>query len=89
MRLPAEWFTQVDDRILEYLQEHKSGSPTQMAKHENIHFTRSYVHKRCKILADYGLIEDYGNGVYIITDEGEAYLAGELNLNELEPDDEN
>mgnify|MGYP000093604441 CR=1 FL=1 len=86
MRLSAEWSTLADERVIEFLQEHKSGSPTQMAKHENIHFTRSYVHKRCKILADYGLIEDYGNGVYIITDEGKEYLDGDLDAQNLEKD---
>jgi hypothetical protein len=34
------------------------------------------------------LIEDYGNGVYIITDDGEQYLEGTLNANQLEPDED-
>lgn len=84
MRLSAEWTTLADERILEYLQEHESGTPTEMAKHANIHFSRSYLHKRCKLLSEYGLIRDYGNGVYIITEEGGRYLAGELDASELE-----
>ncbi|RKS81367.1 hypothetical protein BDK61_0646 [Haloarcula quadrata] len=88
MRLSAEWTTLADERILEYLQEHKSGTPTKMANHPNIHFSRSYLHKRCDVLVEKSLIADYGNAVFVLTDEGEAYLAGELNLNELEPDGE-
>ena len=87
MRLSAEWTTLADERILEYLQKSKSGTPTKMANHENIHFSRSYLSKRCKVLVNYGLIEDYGNAVFVLTDRGEAYLAGELNLNGLEPDE--
>ena len=86
MRLSAEWTTLADERILEYLQKSKSGTPTKMTNHENIHFSRSYLSKRCKVLVNYGLIEDYGNAVFVLTDRGEAYLAGELNLNGLEPD---
>lgn len=88
MRLSAEWTTLADEKIMEYLQEHKSGTPTKMASHENIHFSRSYLHKRCDVLVDYGLLEDYGNAVFVLADKGERYLAGELNLNELEPDEE-
>ena len=58
-----------------------------MANHENIHFSRSYLSKRCKVLVDYGLIEDNGNAVFVLTDRGEAYLADELNLNGLESDE--
>lgn len=87
MRLSAEWTTLADERILEYLRKSKSGTPTKMANHENIHFSRSYLSKRCKVLVDYGLIEDYGNAVFVLTDRGEAYLAGELNLNGLESDE--
>lgn len=86
MRLSAEWTTLADERILEYLKEHKSGTPTKMANHDNIHFSRSYLHKRCKLLADYGLIEDYGNAVYVLSEKGEQYLAGELDATILEED---
>jgi len=56
-----------------------------MAKHDNIHFSRSYLHKRCKLLSEYGLIKDYGNAVFVLSSKGREYLAGELNGNHLEP----
>lgn len=37
-------------------------------------------------LVDYGLLRHLGNGVYVITDEGEQYLEGELDTAELEPE---
>lgn len=67
-----------DDRILEYLSEHESGSPTKMKKEGPIRYSRVQVHRRCKKLAEKGLIKDLGNGVYIITDDGEGYLNGRL-----------
>jgi predicted transcriptional regulator len=78
-----------DDRILEYLSEHETGTPKKMADSGTVRFSRSYITQRCKRLLDYGLIRHLGNGVYIITDEGQQYLDGELDAAELEPDEEN
>lgn len=77
-----------DDRILEYLSEHETGTPKKMADSGNVRFSRSYITQRCKKLLDFGLIRHLGNGVYIITDEGQQYLDGELDAAELEPDEE-
>jgi hypothetical protein len=57
MRLSAEWTTLADEKIMEFLQDHKSRDPTKMANHENIHFSRSYLSKRCKVLVEHGLID--------------------------------
>ena len=70
--------TAVDDRILEYLSEHESGSPTKMKREGPIRYSRQQVHRRCKRLAEEGLVRHLGNGVYIITEDGEAYLEGRL-----------
>lgn len=67
-----------DDRILEYLSEHESGSPTKMKREGPIRYSRVQVHRRCKKLAENGLVRDLGNGVYVISDDGEAYLEGQL-----------
>ncbi|WP_425504402.1 MarR family transcriptional regulator [Salinilacihabitans rarus] len=76
-----------DDRILEYLAENETGTPKQMADSGNVRFSRSYITQRCKKLLDFGLIRHLGNGVYIITDEGQQYLDGELDAAELESDE--
>jgi len=70
--------TLVDDRVLEFVRENESGSPTEMKRDGPIHYSRAYVHKRCKKLTERGLLQHLGNGVYVITDDGEAYLDGRL-----------
>ena len=70
--------TLVDDRILEYIEEYDSGSPTQMKREGPIHYSRQQVHRRCKRLTEEGLLKHLGNGVYVITDDGSAYLDGKL-----------
>jgi len=77
MRHSGDWMTLVDDRVLEYIQEQGSGSPTKMAN-EEINYSRQYVHQRCKKLVEEGLLNHLGNGIYTITDDGEAYLDGRL-----------
>jgi len=34
-------------------------------------------------LADHGLLKPLGNGVYVITEQGEQYLDGEIDADEL------
>ena len=70
--------TLVDDRVLEYLNEHESGTPVKMKRQGPINYSRQYIDKRCKRLAEEGLVKHFGNGVYVITDDGEAYLDGRL-----------
>jgi predicted transcriptional regulator len=77
--------TLVDDRVLEYIREHGSGSPTEMKREGPIRYSRQYVDRRCRELAKRGLLQHLGNGVYVITDEGEAYLDGNLDTQGLEP----
>lgn len=84
MRLSADWMVTADDRILEYLSENETGTPKQMADSGLVRFSRSYITQRCKKLVDYGLLRHLGNGVYIITEEGEEYLSGELDAADLE-----
>jgi predicted transcriptional regulator len=88
MRLAAEWMVAADDRILEYLSEHETGTPKQMADSGYVRFSRSYITQRCKQLLDYGLIRHLGNGVYSITEKGQQYLDGQLDAAELEPDED-
>jgi Mn-dependent DtxR family transcriptional regulator len=78
MRYAGNWMTAVDDRILEYLFEHESGSPTKMKREGPIRYSRQQVHRRCKRLAEESLVRHLGNGVYVITEDGEAYLKGHL-----------
>ena len=74
MRRSGEWMVLADERILEYIHENDSGAPTEMAESGYVRYSRQYVSQRCKDLVDHGLLKHLGNGVYIITDAGEAYL---------------
>lgn len=92
MRKPAGWMTKADERILEFLQEEGNHQPSHMAhlmpdEGADLDFHRNYLGRRCRELANAGLLVNIGNGVYTITDKGEAFLAGELDAATLEEPD--
>ena len=78
MRHSGDWMALVDDRVLEYLLENETGSPTEMMNEGPIRYSSQYIGRRCKKLKEKGLVRHLGNGIYIITDEGKAYLDGRL-----------
>lgn len=85
MRYSGDWMSLADDRILEYIREHGSGSPKEMKVEGRIRYSRQHVARRCKELARRGLLEHLGNGVYVITEAGERYLEGELDTQTMSP----
>ena len=78
--------TIVDDRILEYIRENEHGSATEMKREGPIRYSRQYISERANELAEHGLLTPVGNGVYVITERGEAYLDGDLDTHEDAPD---
>lgn len=48
-----------------------------IAKDGSIRVSNAHVSRRCKKLAEEGLLLEIGNGAYVITDEREGYLDGE------------
>ncbi len=68
----------VDNRILEYIHENDSGSPKEKKDEGRIRYSQQHIARKCRILNEKGLLTHLGNGVYVITDEGESYLKGEL-----------
>lgn len=77
-----------DDRILEYLAEHGAASPKQVADDDRIGYSRTHVNTRLRQLSAAKLARHIGNGVYQLTEEGEAYLEGEFDARDLpDPDD--
>lgn len=75
-----------DDRILEYVSENDGASVGEIADHEHIRVSQPHISRRCKALATHGLLRPLGNGVYMITTEGQQYLDGELDAGELAED---
>lgn len=87
MRPRVEWMNQTDDRIIELLDE--SGlelSPAVLAK--NLEYSRSWVSRRLSKLVKAELIEVNDGSYYQITEKGRAYLAGELDAEDLEAGEE-
>jgi len=87
MRPRVEWMNQTDDRILELLNESELLlTPAVLAK--NLEYNRSWVSERISILVDAGLVGNPEKSFYTITDRGRAYLAGNLEAEELEDVDD-
>lgn len=77
-----------DDRILEWIEENEDGAtPKKLEQSDLIRISRSQISRRCRKLAEHGLLLHIGNGAYIITEEGRAYLQGEYDAAEdAQPD---
>lgn len=86
MRYSADWMTLADERILEHLREVETDTPKGMAESGRVRFSRQYIGERCRKLANYGMSQHLGNGVYRITERGEEYLDGELDAEDLDPE---
>lgn len=84
MRLSADWMVGADDRILEYLSEDGPATPSAMAEDERMRFSRTHINQRCIKLTKYGFLLNLGNGVYQVTEQGEKYLAEELDAESVD-----
>jgi len=82
MRQPADWMTPMDDRVLEVLDAGLVLSPTIIAY--NIDKSREAVGRRLSELSEAGLVNRIERGRYEITDQGRSYLAGDLDVEEIE-----
>jgi len=90
VREMADWTTQADERILEFL--HRAGAHPSSAIHhllndisDGIEYSRPHISRRCNELADYGLLrKDYTH--YELTDLGEQYIRGDLDASSLTKD---
>ncbi|OIB56281.1 MarR family transcriptional regulator [Natrialba sp. SSL1] len=77
--------TQADDRILETLSDSELIlSPRVLAV--NTDYSRHYLSTRLGKLHDADLVDRVDEGLYQITDRGRAYLNGDLEADELEPE---
>lgn len=78
--------TQADERILEFLHEKDIvASPTVVAA--NIEYTNEYVSRRCRKLADAGLLQRIDPSNYRLTPLGDRFLSGDLDPEEVEKPD--
>lgn len=91
VRKMADWTTQADERIMEWLRN-AGTHPSSAIGHamndicDGIDYSRPHISRRCKKLSEYGLLEkNYQN--YSLTQEGEKYLDGELDASTLDESD--
>lgn len=87
VRLSGKWMSVWDDRILEYINAKGHGTGAQLARSGYVRVTRQHVNRRLNLLADHGLLEPLGNGVFVITDRGRKYLNGKFDAAEDRPDE--
>ena len=91
-RSRADWMTLADDVIVEWMLN-PPGEPIKANPAivgVNVDYGGSYVRQRMVKLRQAGLLEYYDEdrGIYQITDRGRAYLAGDLDAEDLERDEE-
>lgn len=77
MRQSGTWMTIWDDRILEVIRNEGPIPVGEITSNSGIRISQPSVSRRCQKLAEHHLLQPVGNGVYTITEEGEAYLEGE------------
>jgi len=78
MRRSGSWQSVWDDRILEWIRENEgSGTAAEMKESDLIRVHRTQISRRLQKLAENNLVQHIGNGAYVITEEGEAYLKEE------------
>ncbi|WP_135855251.1 hypothetical protein [Halorussus salinus] len=95
MRPRPSWAGKYDDPILEFLADTNAALPPAVVafnlEWQNIVSPAySTVKRRMRKLTTHGLLEkvDQEAGYYAITDKGRAYLAGDLDAEALENDEE-
>jgi DeoR/GlpR family transcriptional regulator of sugar metabolism len=77
MRYSGSWQSVWDDRILEIIAEEGPSSPKTILDTGLVHVSKAHISRRLSKMADHGLLHRLPNGVYALTDAGEAYLEGE------------
>jgi predicted transcriptional regulator len=59
-----------------------AGTPKKLKESGLIRVSQAHISRRCKTLAEHGLLREIGNGAYVITEEGKAYLNEEYDAEE-------
>ena len=84
VRRSGAWQSVWDDRILEAIDADEDGvmSVGDLNDNDYIRISKTQISRRCKELQAHGLLRRVGHGVYVITDEGRAYLRKEYDAEE-------
>lgn len=82
----VDWFAPVDYEILQFYEQHDIQATAKVIA-ANIEYDRQYVNKRCNRLTDAGLLLKQEGGLFELSNSGRAFLAGELDAEDLERDE--
>lgn len=80
-RLRIDWMTHTDDQIMEHLASEGPATPETIAT--TLEKSAEYVADRCRQLVLRELLASE-NGQYRLSDRGQAYLDGEIGVDELD-----
>lgn len=81
----VEWMSPVHYEILKFFDKHDIWiSARGLSK--NIDYHRSYVSDECKTLVKAGVLRKDGT-IYSLSDKGRLFLAGDLDADDLEPNE--
>lgn len=72
--------TQIDERILEFLNLEVKDTPQEMANSGYATEDNSYIPQRLKVPLGGELVQKTGRGLYQITPKGRSYLSGDAHL---------
>jgi len=86
MRPLVSWMTKSDPAIVEFFGESGIAMPPAVVNYNLQGISKSTLKRRLPELVEHGLLEkvDETKGYYQITKKGRAYLAGELDADDLE-----
>lgn len=79
----ADWMKMADVQFLALLAESEDPLPVAVVA-EQTHFPLEYAERRCRLLAEEGLVQPVGGGVYELRDLGAAFLEGEVDPDHLQ-----
>lgn len=83
----VEWLSPIDYEILKFYEEHDILASAKVVS-ANIGYSRNYSNRRFSTLHQAGLLQkDDETGLYGLTEQARKFLAGDLDANELRPDD--
>lgn len=84
----VSWMSPVDYKILRFFNDLREAprdmSSTPFVIGHHIDYENNYVGKRCRALTKAGLLERVDEGLYALTDDGERFLDGDLDVDEVE-----
>lgn len=78
LRQSAFWMKQLDERILEYIDEHGWATPQMMARDSRFSASAGHIAERCKMLRYIQFIEPIYGDAYELTTDGAQYLDGQI-----------